>query len=87
MNNPSKLTNVPSSHPTALIYYGLVEKAISRRDYHWTTLRTYSNYSTAKTIKWMVEHGRGIKVFADYVPGTFEARVVSGSTVQFRKAR
>lgn len=77
----------PSSHPTTLIYYGLVEKAVNRRDYKWTTLRTYKDGNAATTIKWMVEHSKGIKVFEEYEPGSFEARVVDGSTVQFRAVR
>lgn len=83
---PSSTKTTPRLAQT-LLYLGLVEKANNRRDYRWTTLGTYANRNTATTIKWMVEHGKGIKAFESAQPGTYEGRIIDQSTVQFRKVK
>jgi hypothetical protein len=65
-------------------YDEIVARAVSSRSSRYFKLNTFGNVKSALTIVWMVQNGKGLKAFAEYVPGTFEAEIRDETEVWFR---
>jgi hypothetical protein len=76
---PRKFTRVPHG-----FYEEVVRKAVNTISRKFLYLNEYGNERSAETIRWMVENGKGLRAFAAYAPGTFEAEIRHDTEVWFR---
>lgn len=67
-------------------YTDTAERAARARSAKFRKLGRYGNRNSAYAIKWMVEHGTGLRAFEHWPPGTFEASVRNDREVWFRRA-
>jgi hypothetical protein len=65
-------------------YDEIVARAVSSNSRKFYKLNTFGNANSAYSIMWMVQNGKGLKAFAAYVPGTFEAEIRDNTEVWFR---
>jgi hypothetical protein len=63
-------------------YRERVDKAI--RSGRWVKLNVFGNPKSAATVAWMVENGKGLRAFEEYVPGSFKADIRHDTEVWFK---